>query len=434
MGGSPMRTPVRGVLCRPQRIRAGRYATGYGTCPLGGLRTARSRQRSEPHLTSAMRSSYIACIAAITLAACGYESTPSPVAGTDAPVKIGHLVSGDRISYRHGAAVAVEEINGRGGLLGRPVELVSEVGIEEAAVAAQTAEKMIVTDEVVALIGPNRSAHAIEVGPVAQRRGVPMITTAATNPIVTAAGDLVFMAAYTDRFQGRVMAQFASETLGVTTAAFLTQRGDVYAEGIAEFFATSFRGFGGTIVAEEFYESGATDLSAELARIAAVGPDVLFLPGLPPEVALITGAARAFPLGDADGEPTVFLGADTWDNPALLGNEEAAVDGSYFSTHFSPDTDEPGARAFVDRYRALYGAAPSGGDGVNYDAVRLFVEAVERAGTLDADAVRQQLAVTEDYAGATRIARYDEDRHPTKSAVIMSIRDGAKTFFRQVNP
>ena len=349
-------------------------------------------------------------------------------------VKIGFLVSGDRPAYPDGARIALDEVNGRGGLLGRPVELVIRVNIEEAAGAAKAAEGMILTDEVVALIGPNRSSHAIEAGAVAQRHGVPMITTAATNPTVTAAGDLVFMAAFTDQFQGRVMAQFAHETLGVNAAAVLTQRGSVYAEGVAEFFAARFRGFGGTVVAEEFYEAGATDFSAQLIRIAAETPGAIFLPGLPPEVVLITRQARALPLEDAAGEPTLFLGADAWDNPALLDNEEAAVEGSYFSSHFSPDTDEPSARAFIDAYQARHGLAPTGGVGVSYDAVRLFLEAVERAGTLDAEAVRLQLLTTADYAGATRIARYNEDRHPTKSAVVMTIENGVKKFFRQVDP
>ena len=103
-------------------------------------------------------------------------------------------------------------------------------------------------------------------------------------------------------------------------------------------------------------------------------------------------------------EPTLFLGADAWDNPTLLDNDEAAIDGSFFSSHFSPDTNEPSARAFVDTYQGLYGTVPTGGDAVSYDAVRLLLEAAERAGSLDADAVRQELLATEGYAGATHIA------------------------------
>ncbi len=382
--------------------------------------------------------------AAIVLAACGDGTSPTsaapaappipaPPAPPPTPVNIGFLVSGVR-TYTNGAIVAVDEANAGGGLLGRPVELIVEENLQDAATAVEVAETMILDDEVAALIGPNRSAHAIEVGAVAHRHGVPMITTAATNPRVTAAGDLVFMAAFTDQFQGRVIADFAFETLGVTTAAVLTQRGEVYSEGIGEFFVNHFRRLGGTVVVDQSYEEGATDFAAQLTAVADAAPAVLFMPGPAAEVVLLTAQARALPLLDADGEPTVFLGADAWDNAALLENEQAAVEGSFFSTHFSPDTDEPTSRAFVEAYRARFGIAPTGGDGVSYDAVRLFLRAAARGGDLDADAIRRELQATEQYAGATLISHYDENRHPTKSAVIMTIENGAKRFYRQVDP
>ena len=382
--------------------------------------------------------------AAIALAACGDGSsptsvapaappTPAPPAPPPMPVNIGFLVSGVR-TYSNGAMIAVDEANAGGGLLGRPVELIVEENLEDAATAVEVAETMILDGEVAALIGPNRSVHAIEVGAVAQRHGVPMITTAATNPRVTAAGDLVFMAAFTDQFQGRVIADFAFETLGVTTAAVLTQRGEVYSEGIGEFFVNHFRRLGGTVVVDQSYEEDATDFAPQLTAVADAAPAVLFMPGPAAEVVLLTAQARALPLLDADGEPTVFLGADAWDNAALLENEQASVEGSFFSTHFSPDTDEPTARAFVEAYRARFGITPTGGDGVSYDAVRLFLQASARVGSLDADAIRLELQATEDYAGATLISHYDENRHPTKSAVIMTIEDGVKKFYQQVDP
>ena len=376
----------------------------------------------------------VACVAALSLAACdGGMSPTSDAEPDDTPVKVGFLVSGVR-TYANGAMIAVDEVNGRGGLSGRPVELVVRQGLEEAAEAVEAAEAMIGSDGVVALIGPNRSSHAIEVGAVAQRHGVPMITTAATNPGVTAAGDLVFMAAFTDQFQGRVMAEFAAGTLGVTSAAVLTERGDVYSEGIGEFFIDHFRGSGGATVADESYERGATDFAGQLARIAAATPGAVFVPVRAQDVVLLAAQARALPVHDAAGDPALFLGADAWDNAALLENGGAAVEGSFFSTHFSPDTDEPTARAFVDTYRARYGIPPTGGDAVSYDAVRLFLEAAARAGSLDADAVRREMQATRQYAGATRISHYDEARHPTKSAVIMTIEDGVKRFHRQVDP
>ena len=294
----------------------------------------------------------VACVAAIFPAACdGGMSPVSDPEPDDTPVRVGFLVSGDR-TYANGAAIAVDEVNGRGGLLGRTVQLVVRAGLEEAAQAVEAAEAMIGSDRVAALIGPNRSSHAIEVGAVAQRLGVPMITTAATNPGVTAAGDLVFMAAFTDQFQGRVMAEFAAGTLGVTSSAVLTERGNVYSEGIGEFFIDHFRESGGAIVAEESYERGATDFAGQLARVADATPGAVFVPVRAEDVVLLAAQARALPVHDDAGEPALFLGADAWDNPALLENGGAAVDGSFFSSHFSPDTNEPTARAFVDTYRA----------------------------------------------------------------------------------
>ena len=350
-------------------------------------------------------------------------------------LKIGFVVAGERVTYPNGAEMAVREINEAGGLFGTPVELIGHINKEATLeVSLQIAEKLIVEDEIIALIGPNRSSHAVEVGPIAQRHSIPMITTTATNPNVTNGGDFVFMASFTDSFQGAVMAQFAIEDLNISTAAVLTRQGDLYTEGISEFFALNFSELGGEIVASEFYEGDPSDFTAQLTRIAAAKPDALFTSGFIQDIALITQQARAVSLQNAAGEPTIFLGADSWDNELLFDNENAEIDGSFFSGHFSPDTDEPTARAFVDTYESIYESTPTGGVAVSYDAVKLLFEAIERAGSLDPDEIRQQLAATENYIGATRVARYDENRHPTKSAVIFTIKNGEKQFYKQIDP
>ena len=342
-------------------------------------------------------------------------------------LKIGFVVAGERVTYPNGAEMAVTEINQQGGLLGMPVELIGHINKEAIpGVSVQIAEQLIVEEEIIALIGPNRSSHAVEVGPVAQRHGIPMVTTTATNPNVTNAGDFVFMASFTDSFQGAVMAQFAIDDLDMTTAAVITRHGDLYTEGIAEFFARNFSELGGNIVADETYEGETSDFTAQLTNIAAAKPDALFLAGFTLDIALITQQARAIPLQNADGEPTIFLGADSWDSQLLFEDESAEIEGSFFSGHFSPDTDEPNARAFVDTYESIYEFTPTGGVAVSYDAVKLLFEAVERAGSLDPEKIREQLAATENYIGATTIASYNENRHPTKSAVIFTIKDGAK--------
>ena len=350
-------------------------------------------------------------------------------------LKIGFVVAGERVTYPNGAEMAVTEINQRGGLLGTQVELIGHINKEAIPeVSVQIAEQLIVEEKIIALIGPNRSSHAVEVGPVAQQHGIPMVTTTATNPNVTNAGNFVFMASFTDSFQGAVMAQFAKSDLGTSTAAIITRSGDLYTEGISEFFARNFSELGGDIAAHQFYEGDTSDFTAQLTNIAAAKPDVLFTSGFVQDISLITQQARAIPLLNADGEPTIFLGADSWDSELLFNNEDAEIEGSFFSGHFSADTNEPNARAFVDTYESTYESTPTGGVAVSYDAVKLLFEAVERAGSLDPEEIRKQLAATENYIGATRVASYDENRHPTKSAVIFTIKDGQKQFHKQIDP
>ncbi|MXY27627.1 ABC transporter substrate-binding protein [Candidatus Poribacteria bacterium] len=349
-------------------------------------------------------------------------------------LKIGFLASGSRTTYPNGAEIAISEINARGGLLGMPVELITAVGLIEAEAAVQVAATMIQDDDIIAILGPNRSSHAIPVSEVAQQHGVPMVTTTATNPNVTSAGDFVFMAAFTDAYQGNVMAQFAAEELGLTSVALLTRSGEVYTEGISEFFRTNFTHAGGTIAANVFYEENTTDFTEQLTRIAEGTPDALFVSGLAEEITLIAKQARVLSLRNAAGQPILFLGADAWDNPDLLMNEEIDIEGSFFSGHFSIATDKPSGKAFVEAYRAAYGALLIGGHAVSYDAAQILIAAIERAGSLEGEAIREELAATKNYIGATDIAHYDENCHPTKSAVIFTIKNGKKQFYKQIDP
>lgn len=350
-------------------------------------------------------------------------------------IKIGFVVAGQRITYPNGAEMAVTEINQQGGLLGMQVELIGHINQEAMLdVSVQLAEQLIVQDGVVALIGPNRSSHAAAVGPIAQKHRIPMVTTTATNPNVTQAGDFVFMASFTDSFQGAVMANFAKMELGIKNTAIITRMGELYTEGISEFFSSNFTGLGGNVVEHAFYEAGTEDFTEQLTKIAEMKPDALFTAGFVQDIAFITQQARAIPLTNAEGEPTVFLGADSWDSTLLFDDENAQIEGSYFSGHFSPESDQPNARTFVDTYETIYESTPTGGVAVSYDAVKLLIQAIQRAGSLDAEAIRDQLAATENYIGATSISSYNELRQPTKSAVIFTIKDGVKQFYQQIDP
>lgn len=202
-------------------------------------------------------------------------------------VKIGLVIPMElEIGTRYGAQLAMSQINQEGGILGCPLELVIKDGQDNPELFAKLAEELITKDGVVALVGANFSRNALKVGPVAQRYGVPLVTTTPTNPAVTEAGDFVFIAAFSDEFQGEVMARFARESLRAQTAALLTDKADPYVEGLSKFFEESFTALSGRIVASEIYSAGDTDFTEQLTAIAQEAPDVIFMPGFAPEVPL----------------------------------------------------------------------------------------------------------------------------------------------------
>ena len=368
---------------------------------------------------------------------------PLPDTGDEDAIKIGFLyTTPNRNNSRYGAELATMQLNEAGGVRGIPIQLVARgiptqrfvsENINETEYVSRLALELIVEGEVSAIVGPNRSTYAVVVGEIAQRHGIPMMATSATNPSVTAAGDFVFMAAFTDDFQGIAMAAFALQDLEAKTAAVLTHKDDVYSEGLSQTFIDSFIAHGGQVVADEFYAAGDTDFTVQLTTIADAAPDVIFSTGFNPEVPLLVRQAR-----EEIGIVATFIGGDSWDNTMLIEAAGTVIDGSFFSSGFSAEAEPSDlgedAYQFVTAYTAMFGVVPDGGAALGYDALRLVVQAMSRAEDLTSTAIRDQLATTTNYSGATFISGYDENRHTSKSVVIKRIVNGEVQFHKLIEP
>ncbi len=369
--------------------------------------------------------------------------TPLPAEGDGDAVKIGFLyTTPNRNNSRYGAELATMQLNEAGGVRGIPIQLVARgiptqrfvsENINETEYVSKLALELIVEERVSAIVGPNRSTYAVVVGEIAQNHGISMMATSATNPSVTAAGDFVFMAAFTDDFQGVAMAAFALQDLEAKTAAVLTHKGDVYSEGLSQTFIESFIAHGGRVVADEFYTAGDIDFTPQLTAIAEATPDVIFSTGFSPEVPLLVRQAR-----EEIGITATFIGGDSWDNTALIEAAGAFIDGSFFSSGFSAEAEPSDlgedAYQFVTAYTAMFGVVPDGGAALGYDALRLVVQAMRRTDDLTPIAIRNQLAATMNYSGATSISGYDENRHTSKSVVIKQIVNGEVQFHKLIEP
>src|SRR5262245_17581403 len=360
---------------------------------------------------------------------CGGEKTPEAQR-----IQIGFFgaLTGPQATFaqsgRNGAQLAIDQLNAAGGVLGKKLELLVEDDHNEPSEAASAVSKLITRDHVVALIGENASSRSLAAAPIAQNYQVPMVSPSSTNVEVTKKGDYIFRVCFIDSYQGRALATFARETLHARTAALLVDAKSDYSVGLAESFRKAFTAAGGEIVQELKYSEGDSDFSAQLTVLRNSGPDALMIPGYYTDAGLIARQARSL------GIQSVLLGADGWDSPKLAEIGGAAVEGAYFSNHYSVDDPSPAVRTFVDDYRKVYRAAPDSIAALSYDAARLIADAMRRAGSTEGKRVRDSLASTTDFPGVTGTITMDPDRNPVKPAVILKVEGGKFRYAATVPP
>jgi branched-chain amino acid transport system substrate-binding protein len=332
-----------------------------------------------------------------------------------------------------GVNMAIEEFNAAGGAtvdgVKTTINFVNEDDTASPEVGASAAQKLINQDKVIGIIGPVMSKVALAVAPIAQAAGVPDICPTATNEKVTLVGDYIFRACFIDSFQGTVMANYVWNTLKVKTAAVLYDNGNDYNKGLAEYFKAGFEKNGGKVVAYEAFtdEDKTVDYKAQLTKIKAAKPEFLYLPNYYASSALQLKQAREMGLNVPAG------GGDGWDSPDLVKIGGAAVEGGVFSNHFSKDDPSPKVQAFVSAATAKNGEAPDAYVALSYDAAGLFLDAFKTAGSIKGSDIRDAMKNTT-FSGISGAYKFDENRDPIKSAVILQIKDGQQTYLTTVNP
>ncbi len=339
-----------------------------------------------------------------------------PAAGAR-PVKIAAVFSATGIAAAHNGPMiemtelAVAEVNRAGGLLGRPIELI-HLDNQSKPLGASLAAEEAVDRGVTAVIGGHWSSHSLAMAPVLQAAGIPMISPTSTNPEVTRIGDYIFRACFLDSFQGNAMGRFAATELGARTAAILRNIDEAYSLTLADYFKDSFLAHGGSVPMDEGYRGKAVDFSEILQGVARLSPSVVYIPGYTRDSGLIIKQAAAM------GVETTYIGGDAWDEISEYAGK--ALDGSYHSSPWHPKV--PFARSIHLRkiYRKTFGREISSINApLAYDAVLLLADAVERAGSLDRRRIRDALAATQGFRGATGVISFDENGDPRDKAVIV---------------
>ncbi|MBC7365433.1 MAG: ABC transporter substrate-binding protein [Undibacterium sp.] len=371
----------------------------------------------------------------LTLAALAVAAIAAPLARAAEPIKIGEYASltgkeaGFGQTSHHGVVLALEEINAAGGVLGRPLELAYEDNQTKSGESATAVKKLLSRDKVVALIGEVSSGRSLEAAPIAQAAKIPMIAPAATNPKVTQTGNYIFRVCFIDPFQGTVMAKFAKQDLKAKRVAVLSSVSNAYSLGLAKFFKETFVPAGGVIATEKNFSEGDKDFRAQLTAVKAANVDAIFVPSYYTEAALIARQARDL------GITVPIFGGDGWEDEQLLSIGGDALNGCYYSTHFSAENTDPVVAKFVVKYKARWNnEVPGAFSALGYDAVYVLADAIKRAGTTDGPKLRDALAATKNFPGASGVTTLDKDRNASKAATIIAIKGGKQLFFKTVAP
>ena len=380
-----------------------------------------------------------ACLVMGALAGCGSSSSSSTSSGNDASA------SGDNV-IKIGVFEPQTGENGGGGLqevygirYANQVYPTVEVGGTEYTIQlvevdnksdkteAVTAAQKLVSEGVVTVLGSYGSGVSIAAGDIFAEAGIPAIGCSCTNPQVTSGNEWYFRTCFLDPFQGTVMANYAIQN-GYQKAAVITQLGDDYSSGLGAFFKAAFEKLGGTIVAEEQFQTNQSDFKAILTNIKSANPDIIFAPSSITTAPLIIKQAREM------GITAVIAAGDTWENATIIENAGADAEGTVFSTFYdeaAPANDE--AAAFVDGFKAYLTSIGESDiipavSALGYDAYITAVQAIKDADSVDPAAIKDALKNVH-VEGVTGDITFDENGDANKDmAYIKTIKDGQIVF------
>ncbi|HHY91704.1 MAG TPA: ABC transporter substrate-binding protein, partial [Firmicutes bacterium] len=321
---------------------------------------------------------------AVILAGCSSSQPAAPQkeqsgAKEQAPViKIGTVgpLSGNAATYgqstKRGVEIAIDEVNKAGGVNGAQVQLVPEDSRGDQTEAANATRKLVEQDKVVAIVGAVLSSETFSGGPIANDAKVPMISSSSTAPGIPDIGPYIFRNCISDTVQAAQLAEYAAKELKVKRFAVMFTNND-YGMALRDGFTAKAKELG-EVVDVEAYTDGDTNFSAQLTKIKGKQPDALYIGGYYTEAAKIAQQAKEL------GLKVQLLGGDGFYSTKLTELGGDAVEGAVFTAGFYSGDTSPGVQNFVAAYKAKFNEEPDMFAAQAYDAAKMVLEAIQKAG------------------------------------------------------
>ena len=312
----------------------------------------------------------------------------------------------DGTSAKNAVEIGVKEVNGAGGIKGKKVDLIIYDDRLKAEEAVAIANKLIEKDKVAGVVSGSYSGPTRVTAPIFQKAGMPMVAGYAVHPDVTwdpkakKPNDFIFRNGFLGEIEGAAAAEFAVKNLKAKKMSLIFMDND-FGRAISAGFAAHAEKLGASILTKQMYKfPGEKDFRPFLTRIKEGNPDLIFAAGYYNEAAAIVRQSKEL------GIKSTIMGEEGFDSPKFLEIAGPAAEGVIIATNLDRDDPRPLVQNFLKSYRQAYGHDADMVGASSYDAFKILVAAIEKAGT-DAKAIQKALLETKDYNGLTgKITRF----------------------------
>jgi branched-chain amino acid transport system substrate-binding protein len=332
------------------------------------------------------------------------EPTPGPKPIPD-EIKLGFY------SSVTGAAAEMYEFQSKGAqiaqamkptVLGKPVKLILVDDKSEKSEAAIVMRRLIEEDEVVGVLGMSWSSLTLVAGEVSEEAGVPFIGSSPSNPLVVKDKDYAFTLVNTDDKGGPLQANYLVDYVGAETVVVIYNVQEDFPVGYANYFRDGFIKLTGdptSVLAMLTFQTGDQDFSAQLETVKQLMPDAVFLPNYNQHDSLIVRQAAEMGLTDE----IHFQVQEGWTYDTIPGLAGGAQDGTCCLSYYAPEgVDTELSHAYDKAFsEAFPGETPTFTDVLMFDCYMLMLDAIERANSVDPKAIRDAIADTEGFEGAS---------------------------------